>query len=66
MPRPSDYLSQGLDFLMFFFLIFSRFFTFPDSDLGILSQDPDFFFDFFDFLISSRFLQLHGFLALRP
>ena len=33
--------------------------------LGILSQDPV-FFDFLFFLLSSRFLQLHGFLALRP
>ena len=103
MPRPSDYLSQGLDlfdFLMFFdflevfhfsrsesrkvnkprrnqkntkksknqgpgtecpdpvtislkaliFFTFSRFLTFSDSDLGILSQD---FLDFFEVFAAS-------------
>ena len=50
MPRPSDYLPQRI-----VFLIFSRFFTFPDSDLGILSQDPDsfYFFDFFEVFAAS-------------
>ena len=45
MPRPSGYLSQGLEFFIFFnFFDFLEVFTFPDSDLGILSQDPDFCF----------------------
>ena len=59
MPRPSDYLSQGRDFLGLFliFLIFSRFFTFPGQ--GTLQMVGN-------LLSGAGFSEREGFSHLRP